>query len=286
MSIPLLRLIVSAAGSLFHAVFLLPVLRTVRGLPPGRTRKYWRIFLVVIFLLIAVFALSVALLPEQWIRAYGVLLPVGIFLLTSFLLLLNAFSLQSMRVAELEKEIIIDPLTGLYSKRFLKRRLEEEIARSKRYTQPLAALLIDVDGLKDINANYGQPAGNGVLAGLGEILRRNVRETDTAARLSGDEILVLSPNTNEDGAAILAERVRSRIEASTFGSGEGLRTTVSVGVAVLGESVTDSRELLDSADTAMYTARERGENRVVVFTPDIKEIRVGYRREHESEGDR
>ena len=203
------------------------------------------------------------------IESFGVLPLVGFLLLACILLLLSALFLQSFRVGELEHEVIIDSLTGTYNRRFLERRLEEEVSRSRRYGQPLTCLIVDIDGLDSVNANYGHNTGDMILSRLGEMLRMNVRDVDIPARFTGEEIVVLSPNTSLDGAKAVAERLRKQAESIKVGSSNGsVGCSVSIGVAVLNDGISDGKELLTVTDDAMYRAREQGGNRIQIHGED------------------
>ena len=155
-----------------------------------------------------------------------------------------------------------DPLTGLYNARGLLARIEAELARCRRYHQPVALLLVDLDGLKQINDRYGHHAGDAALVRLGDAIRSQLRETDVAARWGGDEFAILAPNRSQASALALAERVRVRVP------GEDARShlTASLGVAAADPDVSrrlpDSAMLMHLADTALYQAKGSGKNTV------------------------
>jgi diguanylate cyclase (GGDEF)-like protein len=155
-----------------------------------------------------------------------------------------------------------DPLTGLYNARGLLARVETELARCRRYRNPVALLLVDLDGLKQVNDRYGHHAGDAALVWLADVIRSQLRETDVAARWGGDEFAILAPNTSQASALALAERIRVRVP------GEGLRghVTASLGVAATEPDVTgslmDTAMLMRLADTALYQAKRSGKNTV------------------------
>jgi len=168
---------------------------------------------------------------------------------------------QADRLAMLSET---DVLTGLANARGLFERLEAELARSRRYHEPLALLLVDLDGLKRINDRHGHHAGDEAIRSLAAVIRFQLRESDVGARWGGDEFAVLAPNTSEHDAVALAERIRSSISEQNAGS----PLSGSVGVAAItpaedGEFV-DSAALMRAADAALYEAKRRGRNRVVV----------------------
>ena len=168
---------------------------------------------------------------------------------------------QADRLAELSET---DPLTGLSNARGLFERLEAELARSRRYREPLALLSVDLDDLKSINDRYGHRAGDDAIRSVAEVIRSELRESDLGARWGGDELAVLAPSTSTTAALALAERIRALIPQRSTRS----PLSVSVGVATLdpntdGEGF-DSAALMRAADAAMYEAKQSGKDRVVV----------------------
>lgn len=150
-----------------------------------------------------------------------------------------------------------DEVTELYNQRHLAERLDEEYRRAVRYRTPLSLLLADLDDFKVFNDVRGHLVGNRLLRRVGRVIRQTIRDTDVAARCGGDEFAILLPQTGEDQAAFLAERLRAAVGALP----EGI--TASVGVASLTSTVTGSLELLSHADRAMYRAKAEGKNRVM-----------------------
>jgi two-component system cell cycle response regulator len=177
--------------------------------------------------------------------------------------LLHAWK-QATRVARLESLARTDALTGLHNFRALQTKLEEEFARAARYGDPLALLLADVDNLKVLNDRHGHGAGNSALRILGEVFRAELREVDFGARFGGDEFVALLPHQTAAEAAVVAERLRSRMAERPWPWPEPL--TVSIGVAAL-ESTFETQEpagLLAAADAALYQSKHKGRNRVEV----------------------
>lgn len=168
---------------------------------------------------------------------------------------------QADRLAELSAT---DPLTGLSNARGLFDRLEIELARARRYREPLALLLVDLDGLKRINDRFGHHAGDAALRRLADVIRSQLRETDVAARWGGDEFAVMAPNTAKDAAVAMAERIRVLIP----GEDGAWRLSGSLGVVVLdpqdGEDIGDAATLMRAADAALYEAKGMGRDRVAL----------------------
>ncbi len=176
----------------------------------------------------------------------------------------------------LERLSTTDPLTGLPNRRFFDQRLNHELSRARRYGQDLGLLMVDVDHFKEANDGYGHPFGDAVLKEVASILMGVVRDVDIPARFGGDEFTIILPSTGSTGAATLAERIRSSVEAHVFSwpdrasDGEGGRSvagiTLTIGVAAAAESrfPEDCAEFIDWADKALYKAKSMGRNRVAI----------------------
>jgi diguanylate cyclase (GGDEF)-like protein len=158
---------------------------------------------------------------------------------------------------------IIDPVSGLFNRRYFQVRLEEELQRAARQRTPVGLLMMDLDGFKSINDRYGHVAGDLVIRDVSEILRRSVRVFDVCTRFGGEEFAVMMPGGTHESTQAIAERVRQRVEAHRRSEGElaSLRVTVSVGLAVSSPSST-ARELVERADRALYHAKRSGKNRI------------------------
>jgi diguanylate cyclase (GGDEF)-like protein len=168
---------------------------------------------------------------------------------------------QADRLAKLSQT---DMLTGLANRRALGVHLERELHRSIRYGTPASLLLIDVDGLKQINDRDGHPAGDRVIRHVATAITEVLRETDFGARWGGDEFAIVAPNTTAEAAFHSAERLVFRLATDSRRSG-GMTTTISVGIATFdpahGTECTVER-LLHAADDALYRAKSSGRNRV------------------------
>ena len=163
--------------------------------------------------------------------------------------------------ANLERLAATDALTGLPNRRAFEEMLQAQIEISASCREPVSLLILDVDHFKLYNDAYGHVEGDELLKELADAIRDEVRETDLAARYGGEEFAVLLPMTDADRAAVIAERVRAHLEAHPFVHG-GI--TVSIGVATLsGRESIQPRDLVVSADQALYEAKAAGRNRVV-----------------------
>ena len=159
-----------------------------------------------------------------------------------------------------------DGLTEVYNHRTFQERLSQEIARADRYRRPLSVLMIDVDHFKVYNDTCGHPQGDIVLQDLARLLREMSRTSDTVARYGGEEFAIILPETDSVGAQKIAQRLREQVEGYAFPGKEimpGGTLTISIGVAT--HAPAGSRDaLLQAADTALYTAKHEGRNRVCV----------------------
>jgi diguanylate cyclase (GGDEF)-like protein len=151
-----------------------------------------------------------------------------------------------------------DALTGLFNRRHLMQRLDEELARRRR-GHPLVAVMIDLDRFKRVNDEAGHAQGDVLLAKIGEALGRSVRTTDVVGRYGGDEFVVLLPDTDKDEAKIVAERVVASVREVGLAFDPEHGVTASVGFAVATER-DDARALLSRADDAAYAAKSHHGN--------------------------
>jgi diguanylate cyclase (GGDEF)-like protein len=161
---------------------------------------------------------------------------------------------------------LVDPLTGLANRRAFLADAEALIATRASRSEPLAALVADLDRFKTINDRFGHAVGDRVLGIFAAVLDRNVRPGDLAGRLGGEEFAILLPGTREEGARERAERIRQAFaEVAGEIDGHPVGATVSIGVAALRIGTHDLLGLLHRADSALYQAKEQGRDRVVVF---------------------
>jgi diguanylate cyclase (GGDEF)-like protein len=157
-----------------------------------------------------------------------------------------------------------DALTGLPNRRAAVETLHRMAAHAGRSVSPLAAILLDLDHFKALNDRYGHECGDRALALVGRIISATIRASDFAARYGGEEFLILLPDTERDGALLVAENLRSEIEKAEL-SGIG-SVTASLGVAVLPTDAVEPDDLMRKADRALYIAKETGRNRVNAIT--------------------
>jgi diguanylate cyclase (GGDEF)-like protein len=187
-----------------------------------------------------------------------------------------AVSLSNARmVRRLEELATMDGLTGLLNKRAMLEEAAQKLTAAKRFGRKLSVLVTDIDHFKKVNDTYGHDAGDVIIKGLGDILRRAKRTTDAVARFGGEEFVVICEETDARGAMLLAERVREELAKTTFHVGKatggapvGVNVTCSIGVATFPDLGGGGwEELFKAADEALYVSKRSGRNQSNVWTP-------------------
>lgn len=161
---------------------------------------------------------------------------------------------------EAQRLSLTDPLTGLWNYRYLEDSMRREVERASRFGHKLAVLALDLDRFKEVNDAYGHPAGDKVLVEFARRISRATREVDLSFRQGGEEFVVLLPETDATGAAVLAQRlgVAVRREPVRVHDELSIDVTVSIGIAVYPDHARTPRAVLDAADTALYAAKAAG----------------------------
>ena len=180
-----------------------------------------------------------------------------------------AIALENARLHRIvERQALVDGLTGIANRRQCEEALTAEIARADRLGTPLTLVLADLDDFKLINDDHGHATGDDVLREFAAVLRATVRDSDLAGRWGGEEFMLLLPGADAVGGAQLADRVRSSLAERSFSGVEGavVSVTSSFGVAQHTPG-TDDRDLFAAADRALYRAKREGKNRVELDTP-------------------
>jgi diguanylate cyclase (GGDEF)-like protein len=170
----------------------------------------------------------------------------------------------------LEEMVVSDPLTGLHNRRYVMDRLKQEMQRCDRHGEPLAFAMIDLDGFKPINDQYGHVIGDKVLKAVGAAIARCVRVSDIAARYGGDEFAVILPQTPPEGSMRVCERILRTISELDVRTEDGTQcaVTASLGLAYYpADDVESPAELVHSADGALYGAKRTGKNRFTTVRP-------------------
>jgi diguanylate cyclase (GGDEF)-like protein len=190
-----------------------------------------------------------------------------------------AVSLANARMMRrLEELATMDGLTGLLNKRAMLEVADQKIKAAKRFNRRLSVLVTDIDHFKKVNDTYGHDAGDVIIKGLGEVLRRERRATDAVARFGGEEFVVICEETDARGAMMLAERVREELGKTIFhapkpgpdGQPVTIRVTCSIGVATFPEAGATWEEMFKAADEALYASKRGGRNRCTAWSPAAK----------------
>ncbi|MNY04257.1 Response regulator PleD [compost metagenome] len=165
-----------------------------------------------------------------------------------------------------QKKAVTDGLTGLTTHLHFQEQLAKRFFEARRFTQPLSLMFIDIDHFKRINDTYGHPTGDEVLRAVARTVQGTARACDTVARYGGEELAVILPQTELEGAAILAERLREAIlelEVQETSGPRTVRLSASIGVAELQDEDLTPGDLLERADRAVYAAKRQGRNQVI-----------------------
>jgi diguanylate cyclase (GGDEF)-like protein len=210
------------------------------------------------------------------------LILVGVFVLTAWLLGYYVKIEKEYR-EQLANLANIDELTQVYNHRFFQDSLTQHIETAQRQNYPVALLFIDIDYFKNYNDLYGHQAGDRVLSQTAAILKENVRSQDIVARYGGEEFAVILPDTSEQQALAVAERIRGAVEQDSFVGEENQpngRITVSVGVSCFPDKAKSKTELINSADDALYRAKFFNKNRVETYFSILEELKMDIEKEH------
>jgi diguanylate cyclase (GGDEF)-like protein len=172
--------------------------------------------------------------------------------------------------ARLKETSFKDEVTGLYNRRFFSLRLEEELSRYRRFNHPVSVVLLDLDGFKAVNDEFGHTVGDDTLRDVSQILMKHSRGINVVSRYGGDEFAVLLVETSKAGARLYADRIREVVAKYPFSHGKVV--TASFGVASLPDDEAGTAEdLFRAADEALYTAKRAGKNQVAA-TPSPQRV--------------
>jgi two-component system, cell cycle response regulator len=172
-------------------------------------------------------------------------------------------NMTTTKADELEKLALLDSLTELFNSRTLIKELKDELKRAKRYKRPVSLLVIEIDGHKEIQRQFGALTSDAVLKVVSGILKDCVRDVDVAARYSGDQFAIVLPETNAAGAAVVAERIRQRVgQQAITHNWNNLKVTASIGLASFPAHAREHDELIARSVQALELAVNRGGDRV------------------------
>lgn len=170
---------------------------------------------------------------------------------------------QELKIAniQLAKDSTTDGLTGLMNRRSFDESLEREFDQAKRYGSPVSLMLIDVDKFKSFNDTFGHQAGDEALKQTASILSEQARKSDLVFRYGGEEFACLLPHTGDEDGFVVSERMRKAFEEHAW---KNRQVTISIGLSTTNDQVSDSKDLVEKADKALYHAKESGRNRTIL----------------------
>jgi len=198
-------------------------------------------------------------LPDYaWMLYWNIVIRVALFLIVASLL-----SSLRLQLQEVSMQASTDPLTGLFNRRYLYARIQDEIHRAQRYRHPLTLVCIDIDDFKKLNDRHGHQYGDAVLQGLGEVLHGHTRQSDVPARIGGDEFAVLLVETDarmgRDAAEKLQQALRTHLAAP------GPTATFSLGAVTFLEPPLDIDQMFRLADEQLYRAKNEGKDQLALI---------------------
>jgi diguanylate cyclase (GGDEF)-like protein len=178
-----------------------------------------------------------------------------------------ALAFRRVRLYEyIERISITDELTNVHTRRYWNERFYEELLRSQENRMAMSLLMLDVDYFKSFNDRYGHLVGDEILRQIGQLIKSHLRTIDIPGRFGGEEFCVVLPETDAQGAALVAERIRRATEDQNFRAYDNsLTVTISVGVAAFPEHGESSNMLMERVDWALYQAKKEGRNRVAIY---------------------
>jgi diguanylate cyclase (GGDEF)-like protein len=182
-----------------------------------------------------------------------------------------AVAVNHARLYERQQQLALtDSLTGCMNRRSFEMQLERDLRLATRMRQPVSLIMLDIDHFKRVNDSFGHDAGDAALRFLADVLRDELRGVDTAARYGGEEFAVILPQANLEGALIVAERLRARIETTEIP--EIGHITASLGIATFPLHANSRAQLVSTADQALYEAKHEGRNRISTPNAEQREV--------------
>jgi len=228
----------------------------------------WRLLVRGLSMMMIGFLLGILLTGWHWQpRTSDHVLLATIPLLVAFPVVVSAATYRLARRFGRQNEMLsqlsrTDSLTSLPNRHHWQQSLTLEFQRYLRTRRPATLVMLDLDGFKALNDAHGHMVGDEVLRRVADILNENCRSIDTPGRFGGDELGLVMPETDRDGARMLMERVRKEVEREVLADNDDIRVTVSIGLAEIDASMSDPLDWIKAADDALYLAKEQGRNRV------------------------
>ena len=252
---------------------LVPIRNLIRRLPPGKVRLSWILLIVLtLFFVVGYTAYGIVFLGNQGnadLIVPSIFLSGSIFVLLSSILSLRT-AIDIRRVTMLEQENVTEPLTGIYNRRYLDRRVHEEFARAERYHQPLSIILIGLDNFAAVNEEYGHTAADSALVSFTRMMESVIRPVDVIARYAGVEFMLVATNTTGPEAYELAEKIRKTADTHAlemvdeFKKHLSIRMTTSIGVVCYAKRFESVQAFVECAGLMMDRAKREGHNRTVL----------------------
>ncbi len=262
-------------GILLLIAALFPIKEIIRRLPRGKLRQRWFLLLGFTILFLVSYFVFLFAFWNQFDGSVDLIVPGVFFFGACFVWLISSLSLQTAidirRIYRLEEESITDSLTGVYNRRYLERRLGEEFSHARQFGSPLSILLVDVDHFKAINDSAGHFAGDQVIAQLAKVMQTIIRGSDVLVRYGGDEFIIVALNTSGEAAGAFAKKIGKYIHTHPLivnndkNSTIEIKVSVSIGVASLSEAITETSQIIQNADKALYCAKKEGRNCTVIY---------------------
>lgn len=215
--------------------------------------------------------------PARWLLFFNAMAIIAVYSVTMVILAFfqkqaeeDALNLKDRAkkmeelVHQFEELSNTDTLTGLHNRRSMLSRMEQERIRMNRFHSGFATVICDIDFFKTVNDTHGHEAGDKVLVEIGRILQTSLREVDFVARWGGEEFLILLPDTTAEGAAVVAEKIRRRVEEEAIAwADRKINCTVTLGIALYDTKHSDLNRVIRQADDALYQGKREGRNRVI-----------------------
>lgn len=224
-----------------------------------------------------ILAMDLLMVPDVDVNMYFEtdLILAGIFVLTAWPLGFYV-KIESEHIKQLEDQVNIDGLTGVYNHRYFHDELRKKIMQGKMDNKPVSMIFIDIDYFKHYNDLYGHQKGDTILREMATVIKENVDPDNIVARYGGEEFAIILPNTREDIAMRIAENLRAKIESTYFEGEENQpngKITASFGISVYPDKAKDDMDLIKSADDALYRAKFFNKNRVEAYTSILDDIK-------------
>lgn len=271
-------------GIALLAASLKPISEILAMVREGRLHRLWRVLSSLIMLfMVGYAAFGILSSASHTVRIADIIVSAILLAGGAFVLIVAQLSASTtrdiVRIAKLESDVIRDPLTGAFNRRYLDQMIDAEVAIARRTERSLSALLIDLDHFKHVNDTYGHPVGDLVLKHVAGLILHSCRTSDRVVRYGGEEFLVVALDSDLDDVTTLGERLLHQIAGGSIllPDHTDLKVTASIGAACLRKD-TDGDDFITRADEALYVAKQSGRNRLC--TSPVVASQVSAKPEH------